>query len=165
MDAAADSEEDLPALFEESVISLTPPPKTLASRSGWKVVEESLHDGGAMRWMVCEQDYSLDQTRVRLVPRCNDQMDFQRNHLRASSHQIMALVVAYGLRQSFEPKGRAVCILGGGGMALPMALLEQGVRSPIHVVELHEVATWSPRQSLWALILRAFEKAYFLGGH
>ena len=32
----------------------------------WEVVEESLPDGCAMRWMVCEESFSLDQTRVKL---------------------------------------------------------------------------------------------------
>ena len=31
-----------------------------------QVVEEILPDGCALRWMVCEEAFSLDQTRVKL---------------------------------------------------------------------------------------------------
>ena len=66
---------------------------------------------------------------------------FDRLHLRAVSHQIMALVTALT-----SPPVR-MCMLGGGGMAIPMALLsfsgEMMVSvEEIHVVELHQVATW-----------------------
>eukprot|EP00434_Breviolum_minutum_P019776 symbB.v1.2.017450.t1/scaffold1364.1/size123310/2 len=123
---------------DDSVVSLKAAPKTLASANGWKVVEEILPDGCALRWMVCEEAFSLDQTRVKLGPiTSTGERHFDRLHLRAVSHQIMALVTA------LFPGPVRMCMLGGGGMAIPMALLslsdEMMEVEEIHVVELHQV--------------------------
>ena len=55
--------------------------------------------------------------------------------LRAPSHQLMALLA------SLAPPS-AVAVLGGGGMALPMAMLASGYAGRVHVVELHRVVPW-----------------------
>ena len=54
--------------------------------------------------------------------------------LRATSHQLMALLAA------LAPSMSAVVVLGGGGMALPMAMLAAGYAGRVHVVELHPKA-------------------------
>lgn len=64
--------------------------------------------------------------------------------LRATSHQLMALLAA------LAPSMSAVVVLGGGGMALPMAMLAAGYAGRVHVVELHPVA---PR---WRVGARGF---------
>ena len=141
----SDDADVLPALFDSEPAAWSAGPRTLAKRSGWSVVEETVKDV-KFRWMVSEKDYSLDQTRVQLWTSGSDDSlatwHFQRNHLRAASHQIMALVVAMGCRVHSCP----VWLLGGGGMALPMALLAQTVgpvqHLRIHVVELDAVAPW-----------------------
>eukprot|EP00438_Fugacium_kawagutii_P002116 Skav218466 [mRNA] locus=scaffold538:876634:892829:+ [translate_table: standard] len=109
------SDDELPALFEDELV-LAPAPRTLASANGWKVVEEVQPDGSAMRLP--------DSVGQRLI---------DRSHLRATSNQIMAMLVA------LASPSAGTAMLGGGGMALPMALLAAGHAGPIHVVELHEV--------------------------
>ena len=54
--------------------------------------------------------------------------------LRATSHQLMALLAA------LAPSMSAVVVLGGGGMALPIAMLAAGYAGRVHVVELHPKA-------------------------
>lgn len=121
-----------PDLFEESAVRLAPAPETLANEHGWKVVEESLPDGCAMRWMVCEESFSLDQTRVKLgPPDASGHRAVHFTQLRATSHQLMALLAA------LAPSMSAVVVLGGGGMALPIAMLAAGYAGRVHVVELH----------------------------
>ena len=141
--AAEDGDSDsdtLPPLFDADPLqfSTAPQPQTLARRDGWSVIEQASQDGGCMRWMVCDTALSLDQTRVELTPPDpQGQRQFVRNSLRATSHQIMALAVAVALNSSSD--SQVLCVLGGGGMALPMVLVTHVHSAWVHVVELHDV--------------------------
>ncbi|CAE7667397.1 unnamed protein product [Symbiodinium pilosum] len=90
--------------------------------------------------MVCDAALSLDQTRVQLTaPDSLGLQHFLRDSLRATSHQVMALVVALALNSSSDSLKAGVCVLGGGGMALPMVLVTHLESVQVHVVELHDV--------------------------
>ncbi|CAJ1358390.1 unnamed protein product, partial [Effrenium voratum] len=132
MDGAAKEDEHWD-LFEdvEAEVRFAPMPRTLAFQDGWSVIEAELPQEGAARWMTCEGAFSLDQTRVHL----RSDQSFRRDQLRAASHQVMALAVALACRPG-EPC--SVVVLGGGGMALPMALLANAsAQLSLQVVELH----------------------------
>ncbi|CAE7808200.1 unnamed protein product, partial [Symbiodinium sp. CCMP2592] len=134
--------EGLPPLFNDEVpkLSMVPRPKTLERRDGWSVVEEETADGGALRWMVSDAALSLDQTRVQLTaPDLKGERHFCRDSLRAASHQVMVLALGLALDSTSECLRHSLCVLGGGGMALPMVLVTQVQSVWVHVVELHDV--------------------------
>ena len=136
--------EELPSLFEDRDLrfSSAPQPQTCESSNGWSVVEEPTDDGGALRWMVCKSALSLDQTRVQLTPPDSQgHRQFIRNSLRAVSHQIMALHMFLAMDASAGSGRHSFCVMGGGGMALPMALVTHVQSAYMHVVELSDEAT------------------------
>ena len=137
--------EVLPPLFNDEVpqLSMVPRPKTLERRDGWSVVEEETADGGALRWIVSDAALSLDQTRVQLTaPDLKGERHFCRDSLRAASHQVMVLALGLALDSTSECLRHSLCVLGGGGMALPMVLVTHLQSVWVHVVELHDVVAW-----------------------
>jgi len=98
--------------------------------------------GVVARWITCGGlSAALDQTRVEYL--ADDDTDpasssprFLRDRLNAGSHQVMALTVALLLARLPKRGAETVCILGGGGLALPLALLAQEPALKVQVVEL-----------------------------
>lgn len=150
--AAADadesiSDEELPPLFEDDAKDLQPTEygtKRLHSECGWSVIERRRPNGLVARWLVQETALSLDQTRVelRLGDEDGDEPCFVRDRLNSLFHQASALALAMALSGDSSPSALPrICVLGGGGMALPMALLTALPSLEATVVERDAAAT------------------------
>lgn len=100
---------------------LRPPPKTLFASERWTVLEKLSSTGCRVRVLVQQGFVALDQTRVEI----DDDGAFRRDRLFAFSHQVQTLALAAAWhRWSTADRERAhVTVLGGGGLAFPMALL------------------------------------------
>lgn len=95
------------------------PPKQLFRADGWTVLDMLNSQRQNVRVLVQYGAKSLDQTRVKLT---SDGQGFDRSRLFALSAQVGALMVALHLKQHSAQKLR-ICVLGGGGLALPLGLL------------------------------------------
>mmetsp|Transcript_11716 Transcript_11716/g.26137 ORF Transcript_11716/g.26137 Transcript_11716/m.26137 type:complete len:361 (-) Transcript_11716:70-1152(-) len=138
-----DSSEDfcLEEIFGATELRCSPTKqtRTLHREGGWSVTER--RKGGVMtRWLVHEDAPSLDQSRVELsYDEGQGREVFNRRKLTALHLQAMAMVAA--LVPDGPPGGLPrICVLGGGGMVLPMALVEAHEELEVLVLEQDGIA-------------------------
>mmetsp|Transcript_23881 Transcript_23881/g.65054 ORF Transcript_23881/g.65054 Transcript_23881/m.65054 type:complete len:350 (-) Transcript_23881:47-1096(-) len=172
------SDEALPPLFEDGTAGqefreAEYGTRRLHSECGWSVIERRRPDGVIARWLSQEGAISLDQTRVEL--RCHsdgEEPSFVRDRLNSVHHQADSLLLALLLSgDRGAPSPPRVCILGGGGMALPMALLAALPSLEAAVVERDATATRLARRYFGAgredrlQVIEADALAYVSDGH
>lgn len=178
---SSDDSSSLPPLFDDEAEEHKQSEygtRLLHSEGGWSAMERRRPGGVAVRWLVQQSAISLEQSRVELQFGPGPDVDgasFIRDRICHMSTQTMALMVALVLSQRTARHEEAlsaplVCVLGGGGMVLPMALLAAEAAMEVFVVERDAVATSLGRRFFGAQgerlhIIEADALAFVSGGH